>query len=75
MKWTFTTTIKDGEIALDTTLEQEAIKTVSRAILDTKEKAIRDALIRLGWTPPSVGKGVGVFDPGQGVELVTGGSV
>jgi len=28
------------------------IQTIHRTILDTKEEQLRDALIKLGWTPP-----------------------
>jgi hypothetical protein len=28
------------------------LQTIHRTILDTKEEQLRDALIKLGWTPP-----------------------
>ena len=32
--------------------EYNHVTRLSRWVVDVKEKAIRDALIRLGWTPP-----------------------
>jgi hypothetical protein len=34
------------------TLTDELNETTMRWIIDTREKAIKDALIQLGWTPP-----------------------
>ena len=35
---------------------RRATELLSRTIIDTRERAIREALMRLGWTPPPTDK-------------------
>ena len=51
MKWTFTPSIdrEKGLVMLDI---EKPIGAMEREIMRTKEKAVRKALIALGWTPP-----------------------
>ena len=55
MKYTVKTTpFTDGKILQIVDLESEnMIQTIMRDVLDTKEKQIKQALIKLGWTPPN----------------------
>lgn len=48
------TTTLDGLIQLEEQMGwlNEPMKRVSTQIMDTRDKAVRDALIALGWTPP-----------------------
>lgn len=45
-------TTDDGKIHLETTV----YSTMIRRIIDTEDAATRDALIRMGWTPPYKGR-------------------
>ena len=31
---------------------EDALKRLTKEVVDTKNKAVREALIKLGWTPP-----------------------
>jgi hypothetical protein len=42
-------TFVDGKIELELRKGQEAL---SKWVVNTREEAVRDALIKLGWTPP-----------------------
>lgn len=33
-------------------IQNDTSETISRQILDLKEKAVKESLIKLGWTPP-----------------------
>lgn len=45
---------RDGEIAITTSSVLDgAVTQLQRDVLKTKEAVIREALIKLGWTPPS----------------------
>jgi hypothetical protein len=49
---------KDGTITQMTSIIFDDIMTViSRKVLDLQEAETRNALIRLGWTPPKEGEG------------------
>lgn len=51
-----TTPHPDGTITQDTFLVcGEIAERIAREVYDTKDAALRDALIRLGWTPPDEG--------------------
>lgn len=54
MKYTVKTTpMIDGRILQEVDLEaQNIVKNIMRDVLDTKEQQIKEALIKLGWTPP-----------------------
>ena len=57
MKFDINTKIfKNGDIVQSTELidNMDLIKTLSREVIVTKEKQIREALISLGWVPPEV---------------------
>lgn len=49
----------DGVIAIDETITEpglspafEAMQRHQRHVMDTKDQMVREALIKLGWTPP-----------------------
>lgn len=48
---------------------RKATEVLSRQIFDTREKALRDALIKLGWTPPPASYKVEVRDLGDDNSL------
>ena len=58
MKYTVKTTpFTDGKILQIVDLEsQNIIQTIMRDVLYTKEKQVKEALIKLGWTPPNATK-------------------
>jgi len=48
-----TEVLPNGIIEQDVILLRDKIaQTISRTVIDTQEQQTRDALIKLGWTPP-----------------------
>ena len=46
------TIFTEEEIRVSTTLRQNAYETVYTKMIQLEDKAVRNALIALGWTPP-----------------------
>ena len=56
MKYKITYEIDKDEILILTTMQNsinKMVKETSRMLIKTKDKAVREALIELGWTPPN----------------------
>ena len=55
MKITINTSVENDSIIFQEIKSEyeEITQIISRTIVDTKEKQLREALIKLGWTPPS----------------------
>ena len=51
MKVTLDTEITEDQKIIQT-LFKDQVETLSKWVYDTREQSIRDALIKLGWTPP-----------------------
>ena len=48
--------IGDSKIEITTSIDEPLAKhtrEISKAVLDLQDKAVREALIKLGWTPPA----------------------
>jgi len=45
-------TLEDQRLILDITVENNIMDQYYQEIVDFKEKTVREALIKLGWTPP-----------------------
>lgn len=53
LKWHITPSIKDGKAIIDSCTEWNGVRDrVTRSVLDTKDEAIRQCLIVMGWSPP-----------------------
>lgn len=49
-------TVKDACVIVDQSIDDpmsDLVSRVTRYMIDTREKQIREGLIQLGWTPPS----------------------
>lgn len=64
LRWEFQPTVnhETGDITLTTLMPNMngVMSVISREVLHTKERAFREALIELGWTPPPSGERKGI---------------
>jgi len=52
-RFTLQTTCEDGIISQELQSIQEGhVERITKWVCDTKEQGIKDALIKMGWTPP-----------------------
>jgi hypothetical protein len=54
MRYETTSEIRNKSIIVETIFigERNTMETIYKAVMDTQEQATREALIKLGWTPP-----------------------